>query len=192
MLFIFRPDVGEAIHDSLEREARSAATSATLVPDSCRRAAIWQVLAAILVFLHVASYASFLGVVLWKPALGNSTFLQITLGVAIFFFLVVLLMNAGAAVSLFMRRFFVLAFLGGGACLVSALFSYLGCVAELPFLVVALVTRDPMLLTVAIAEGVFMVLLNIVGLVGFVKSMDAARLLRKYGGGPAAKPATDS
>ncbi len=48
--FIFRDDVGEAIRESLASEARTAATSATLVPDSCRRAALWQILATILVF----------------------------------------------------------------------------------------------------------------------------------------------
>jgi predicted Zn finger-like uncharacterized protein len=192
LLFIFRDDVGEAIQASLEREARIAATSTTLVPDSCRRAAIWQILAAMLVFLHVAVYGGFLGLLLWRPAPGSSLFLNIALGVAIFFFLVVLLLNAGAAVALFMRRFYVLALLGGVACLVSALFSYIGGVIELPFIVAALVARDPILLTIAIAAGVFIVLLNIVGLAGFVSGMDAARLLRKYGGGPGAKAATDS
>src|SRR5262249_7219651 len=54
LLFIFRPDVADVIREPQEREARVAETSTGFVSAGCTRAAIWQGILSLLMFLNVA------------------------------------------------------------------------------------------------------------------------------------------
>lgn len=177
LLFIFRPDVAEAIRETQEREARVARNSTGFVHDGCFRAAIWQALMALLMFLNIVVHIA----IYWRLSslrrLDDSFFIEVAVEIGI----VVLFMffNLAALGSLLLKRLFVIPIVGGIACLLAALFSYCGAFVSVP---VMLNIHDATMQLILTGHAVVMLLTNIVGIGGFITALDASRLIRKFGG----------
>ncbi|HZZ82694.1 MAG TPA: hypothetical protein VFE62_29620 [Gemmataceae bacterium] len=184
LMVLSRADVGDAVREAVEIEARAVYKSPNIVPGACSRAMIWQILSAVAITLNLVTCAGFALYLYWRAAGPNATGSYVTLGITSFFYLLMLLMNIGAVVSLILKRFFVLTVLGSISSLGAAFISYLATISQVPLVLAGLLMQNTPLIVIASFTLLLAVLQNLAGLFGYTSGMDAARLLRKFGIGP--------